>query len=74
MTPDTVFDLASLTKPLVGAGVALALVDRGAFSLDEEITDVAAGAGSVPRRGCHGAPVARPHRRRHRLAAGVHRR
>ena len=38
MTPDTVFDLASLTKPLVGAGVALALVDRGAFSLDEEVT------------------------------------
>ena len=38
MTPDTVFDLASLTKPLVGAGVALALVDRGCFSLDEEVT------------------------------------
>ena len=36
--PDTVFDLASLTKPLVGAGVALALVDRGCFSLDEEVT------------------------------------
>ena len=38
MLPDTVFDLASLTKPLVGAGVALALVDRGCFSLDEEVT------------------------------------
>jgi CubicO group peptidase (beta-lactamase class C family) len=38
MAPDTVFDLASLTKPLVGAGVALALVDRGCFSLDEEVT------------------------------------
>jgi CubicO group peptidase (beta-lactamase class C family) len=40
MTPSTLFDLASLTKPLVGANVALALVDRGAVSLDEEITAV----------------------------------
>ena len=39
MTPETVFDLASLTKPLVGATVTLALVDRGLFSLDEEVTD-----------------------------------
>jgi CubicO group peptidase (beta-lactamase class C family) len=38
MTADTLFDLASLTKPLVGATVALALVDRGVLSLDEEIT------------------------------------
>lgn len=38
MTPESVFDLASLTKPLVGATVAMALVDRGVFSLDEEIT------------------------------------
>jgi serine-type D-Ala-D-Ala carboxypeptidase len=38
MTTDTVFDLASLTKPLAGAGVALALADRGCFSLDEEVT------------------------------------
>ncbi len=38
MTPSTLFDLASLTKPLVAANVALALVDRGAVSLDEEIT------------------------------------
>ena len=38
MTIETVFDLASLTKPLVGAGVALALVDQGCFSLDEEVT------------------------------------
>jgi CubicO group peptidase (beta-lactamase class C family) len=38
MTTDTLFDLASLTKPIVGAGVALALVDRGIVSLDEEIT------------------------------------
>jgi CubicO group peptidase (beta-lactamase class C family) len=38
MTPETVFDLASLTKPLVGAAVTLALVDRGRCSLDEEIT------------------------------------
>ena len=39
MATDTVFDLASLTKPLVGATVALALVDRGVLSLDQEVTD-----------------------------------
>lgn len=38
MKPGTVFDLASLSKPLVGATVALAMVDRGVFSLDEEVT------------------------------------
>lgn len=38
MEPNTVFDLASLTKPLVGATVALAMVDRGILSLDEEVT------------------------------------
>lgn len=37
MTRETIFDLASLTKPLVGAAVALIMVDRGLFSLDEEI-------------------------------------
>lgn len=38
MVAGTVFDLASLTKPLVGATLALALVDRGVISLDEEVT------------------------------------
>lgn len=38
MRPDTVFDLASLTKPLAATAVALALVDRGQVSLDEEVT------------------------------------
>lgn len=40
MASSTLFDLASLTKPLVSANVALALVDRGAVSLDEEVTTV----------------------------------
>ena len=40
MAPSTLFDLASLTKPLVSTNVALALVDRGAVSLDEEVTTV----------------------------------
>lgn len=35
---DTVFDLASLTKPLVGATVTMALADKGVLSLDEEVT------------------------------------
>lgn len=38
MRRDTVFDLASLTKPLASAATALALVDRGRVSLDEEVT------------------------------------
>ena len=38
MALETVFDLASLTKPLVGTTVALAMVDRGVLSLDEEVT------------------------------------
>jgi CubicO group peptidase (beta-lactamase class C family) len=38
MSPETLFDLASLTKPLVGAAVTLAQVDRGRCSLDEEVT------------------------------------
>jgi CubicO group peptidase (beta-lactamase class C family) len=38
MRHDTVFDLASLTKPLAATAVALALVDRGRLSLDEEVT------------------------------------
>ncbi len=35
---DTVFDLASLTKPLVTTAATLVLVDRGALALDEEAT------------------------------------
>jgi CubicO group peptidase (beta-lactamase class C family) len=38
MRRDTIFDLASLTKPLVTAAVTLALVDRGLVALDEEVT------------------------------------
>ncbi len=38
MRRDTVFDLASLTKPLAAAAVTLALVDRGRLALDEEVT------------------------------------
>src|SRR3954469_14091410 len=33
MTPDTIFDLASLTKPLVTAALAVWLVDRGRVQL-----------------------------------------
>jgi len=51
MEPDTIFDLASLTKPLVGATVALALVDRGVFSLDEEVTGVLTELGNLAGKG-----------------------
>ncbi len=56
MRRDTVFDLASLTKPLATAAVTLALVDRGLVSLDEEVTrylpelKAARGAGVTVRR------------------------
>lgn len=56
MRRDTVFDLASLTKPLATAAVTLALVDRGWVSLDEEVTrylpelKAARGAGVTVRR------------------------
>ncbi|MDP8958884.1 MAG: serine hydrolase, partial [Actinomycetota bacterium] len=56
MQGDAVFDLASLTKPLAAAAVSLALVDRGALSLDEELTRhlpelrTARGAGVTARR------------------------
>ena len=74
MTADTVFDLASLTKPIVGAGVAMALVDEGQVSLDEEVTTWLPELDEFRGKGVTRAPAARPHRRGHRLAAGVHRR
>ena len=71
MTPETVFDLASLTKPLVGATVdprprrPRAVLPRpGGHRLP-------AGAGELPGERGHDAPAARPHRRRDRVAAGV---
>lgn len=51
MSAETIFDLASLTKPLVGAGVALAMVDRGIFSLDEEVTGLLPELTSLAGRG-----------------------
>jgi serine-type D-Ala-D-Ala carboxypeptidase len=36
-TPETIFDLASLTKPLATTGIALALVDSGALDLREPV-------------------------------------
>lgn len=56
MRRDTVFDLASLTKPLATAAVTLALVDRGLVALDEEVSHylpeltAARGAGVTLRR------------------------
>jgi CubicO group peptidase (beta-lactamase class C family) len=37
MTLDTVFDLASLTKPIATATAMMALVDRGKVDLDEKV-------------------------------------
>ena len=51
MSRETIFDLASVTKPLVGATVALTLVDRGVVSLDEEITRFLPELEQVRRKG-----------------------
>jgi CubicO group peptidase (beta-lactamase class C family) len=51
MRRETIFDLASVTKPLVGATVALSLVDRGILSLDEEITRFLPELEQVRRKG-----------------------
>ena len=51
MTPETIFDLASLTKPLVGATLTLALVDRGVLSLDDEISAVLPELKQAKRKG-----------------------
>lgn len=40
MTVDTLFDLASLTKPLVTASAVALLVERGVLSLDQPAADV----------------------------------
>jgi len=37
MQPDTIFDLASLTKPVAGATAALLLLEDGAWSLDDPV-------------------------------------
>ena len=48
MTVDTVFDLASLTKPLVTATCMMVLVDRGQVRLDERASE------TWPEFGTHG--------------------
>lgn len=37
MQPDTIFDLASLTKPVAGATAALLLLEDGVWSLDDRV-------------------------------------
>lgn len=51
-TPETVWDLASLTKPLVTVALTLVLIDRGSIDLDERVTDLVPvfRAGGDPRR------------------------
>lgn len=43
VTPDTVFDLASLTKVMVTTALAMRLYDRGAISLDERLGKILPG-------------------------------
>jgi CubicO group peptidase (beta-lactamase class C family) len=49
MTRETVFDVASLTKPLATATAVMLLVHEGALSLDDPVS-ASAGSG-LPRRG-----------------------
>ncbi len=39
MTPDTIFDLASLTKPVVTATLAMQLVEEGRLRLEDRVAD-----------------------------------
>jgi CubicO group peptidase (beta-lactamase class C family) len=48
MTLDTIFDLASLTKPVAGATAALLLLEDGVWSLDDAV------ARFIPEFGSHG--------------------
>jgi serine-type D-Ala-D-Ala carboxypeptidase len=71
-SPNTLFDLASLTKPLATAVAVLRLVDEGRLSLEEELRELLGGDGGGSagsrgsrrdggsRRGGRGAPGALP--------------
>lgn len=48
MKPDTIFDLASLTKPVAGATAALLLLEDGVWSLDDTV------ARFIPEFAAHG--------------------
>jgi CubicO group peptidase (beta-lactamase class C family) len=48
MTTDTVFDLASLTKPIATATSIMQLVERGQLRLDQKVADL------LPEFGLHG--------------------
>jgi CubicO group peptidase (beta-lactamase class C family) len=48
-TPETVFDCASLTKPVVTATVALALTEHGAIALSDELGQYIAELEGTPR-------------------------
>lgn len=51
MTVDTVFDLASLTKPVATASSVMVLVDRGLLNLSDRVGD------HLPEFGCRGKEV-----------------
>lgn len=53
VTPATVWDLASLTKPLVTVALTLILIDRGRLGFDDRVASSlpAFGVGADPRRG-----------------------
>src|ERR1700728_4816297 len=40
VTPETVFDLASITKVIATTAAAMLLVDRGIFDLDARVGDI----------------------------------
>lgn len=50
-TPETVFDLASLTKPLVTGMLLALLVERGLVGLDSPVADYLAPFGASDKRG-----------------------
>ena len=67
ITPETVFDIASISKQF-GAMAALLLESEGNLDLDADVRGYVPGTARL-RRGNHGAPPDPPHERDSRLAA-----
>ena len=57
MTEDTVFDLASLTKPVATATAVMILVERGKLGLDEHIDRYVPECEALAKRGDSASPA-----------------
>ena len=63
VTPDTIYDLASLTKPLATASCAMILAQEGRLSLSDSIQSLHPGFSSPDKTGITPGAVAFPYGR-----------